>query len=116
MIEDFSDISARALADHELAVREDPVGLGTPFTGFDRCTLEKNIHIRTAWDDVVKLVEKPSKFNLGGGLFCSGICSAGVLEKRIWGDDVSGNNDAIKLIRSKKPSLYPIAECSSFFC
>ncbi|ESZ99230.1 oviduct-specific glycoprotein [Sclerotinia borealis F-4128] len=78
-----------------------PAEFGTPFTGFDKCDFEQSLHIRTAWQDVVKLAKIPAGFNLDQGWLCNGICSAGTLEKRIWGSDIAstGRRYDVGLIR-----------------
>ncbi|POS71111.1 oviduct-specific glycoprotein [Diaporthe helianthi] len=67
---------------------------GTPFTGFDGCTLTDKNHLLRAWWDVVELSRVPSSSQVFN--------PAGELEQRIWGQDIAQRDDAIDLIHKSE--------------
>lgn len=66
--------------------------MGTPFTGFDGCTITQKSNITRAWWDVVELSRVPAS---------QVFSPAGQLEQRIWGEDIANRDDAIDLIHSE---------------
>jgi hypothetical protein len=83
----------------------------TPFTGFESCNYVQKQSIARAWQDVLRLVEKPSQFNLDDKnwfhIGCKGICSATNLETGIWGGDIKKRDGDIEKIRSMHSNCFP---------
>jgi hypothetical protein len=90
----------------------------SPFVGFDGCKPDQKTAIITAWGDAQKLATIPAEFNVGGnsgtvllpdpfvnigGFGCSGICKAGLLEERFWGNNIGQDPTVTAQIRSMCP-------------
>ena len=78
-----------------------------PFAGFLECDPTEKYDISRAFMDAERLAKIPSEFKLDMVDCYEGICDPGVLEQRIWGRDIEGRLDGIKLIRSTNPFLFP---------
>jgi len=103
--------------------RRDDITAQSNLQGYYQCTSSQTADINKAWADARRLSTIASGFWLdwkpsdGTGppgaappAHCTGICTAGVLEKRYWGDDISSQTDAIPFIRST------YSQIDSFLC
>ncbi|KAF9777223.1 hypothetical protein IL306_004497 [Fusarium sp. DS 682] len=77
---------------------------GAPFWGYDGCSAENIRDIEQAWADVLTLSNGPRNFY-----------PAGVIEKRIFGDDIESRFEVIALIESPRYEESTIVLCGPFF-
>jgi hypothetical protein len=75
------------------------------FAEYHECDPKQVEKINWAYEDALKLVDIPAQLNLAvqdSFSWCgAGICAAGTLEKRFFGEDIDSRPEAYELIQSK---------------